>query len=132
MHVLLQHGGSLALKAPHNCSVMLLCNCSVTPYNCSVTLSVSATRRGRVAFTSKGNVVYAAAGLGVVQSTQEGQEGQMITAFRGHTDGVACLAVDSKGDYVVTGEMGKSSLVCVWGADDGVQQVQVRGVLPVA
>lgn len=80
--------------------------------------------RGKVGFTAKGDVVFSAAGVGVVMQRQGG----MKAAFTGHSDDVSCLAIDAKGEYAVTGEMGRKSAVCVWKADDATEVVRLTGV----
>lgn len=59
---------------------------------------------------SDGELVYAAAGLGIVYDPRKHQQ----RFFRGHNDDVTCIAVDPSEKFAATGCLGKSPIVHVW------------------
>ncbi|GBG31008.1 Eukaryotic translation initiation factor 3 subunit K [Hondaea fermentalgiana] len=66
-------------------------------------------RAGLIA-KADGELVYAAAGLGIVYDPRKHEQ----RFFRGHTDDVTCIAVDPSQKYAATGCMGKNPQVHVW------------------
>ena len=61
--------------------------------------------RGNVAYSSEGKVVYHTASLGVILN------GSTQRFHQGHTDDIVSFAMDPKGRFVATGQMGKKPSV---------------------
>ena len=66
--------------------------------------------RNNVRYTEKGDVVYHTAGMGIVLESKGNQQ----RFFGRHRDDIVAFAKLGKGDVVVTGEVGKSPVMCVW------------------
>ncbi|KAJ8609406.1 hypothetical protein CTAYLR_009089 [Chrysophaeum taylorii] len=73
-------------------------------------------------------IVYAAAGVAVVQQRRGCQQQQHY--FRGHDDDVACIAVDAEGLLGATGQVQSGDAApyaCVWSVTDGLELRRFSG-----
>jgi len=88
--------------------------------------------RNNVRYNYKGEVVYTAAGLGVVYSKEDHRQRH----FSKHTGDIVSLAMHPNGQYVATGEKGATPCIWVWDSTSGNAICQLstplhRGSIPV-
>ena len=75
-------------------------------------------------YSASGEIVYPAAGLGVVLSKEKWMQRFNFS----HTDDVICLAMHPDGVHIATGQMGKTPTVCVWRADTLAVVAELKGL----
>jgi len=66
--------------------------------------------RNNLRYTAGGDIVYHAAGVGVVLNTASHTQ----KFFMGHNDDIHCLATDPSGKYIATGQIGPKPRLIVW------------------
>ena len=89
--------------------------------------------RNNLFYSCKGEIVYHAAGVGIVYDKFQHAQKYYIN----HDDDILCLAADPTGRFVATGEEGPRPRVHVWSAMDGqaiivLPHFHVRGIPQVA
>ena len=66
--------------------------------------------RSNLKYTSEGKVIYHAAGVGIVLDQVKNTQQHMLE----HDDDIICLAVNEKGTFAATGQIGEKPWLCVW------------------
>jgi microtubule-associated protein-like 6 len=89
--------------------------------------------RDNVYYTASGEVLYSAAGVGIVYN----RRAHVQRFFMEHTDDIICVAIHPEGNIAATGEIGKAALICVWDTTtmqciSKLQGHHQRGVVAVA
>jgi microtubule-associated protein-like 6 len=79
--------------------------------------------RNNLHYTSTGDIVYTAAGVGIIYNKNSHTQNHHIE----HTDDIICCAVSPDGTKVATGQMGKSPSVIVWDAGSCATLAVLKG-----
>lgn len=87
--------------------------------------------RGNVFYNVKGDIVYHAAGVGIVQNAKDKKQ----TFFRAHDDDIVSMDMHPNGKYVATGQLGKDPSVFIWDSTETKDQnpdIRDLGIKPIA